>query len=348
MTTDPTGHYALIVVPGTWTLAGFALVGGNPNQRVNSASQTVPLNPGLTPTRNFTVVSPYGSVKGTVTPAGLFPSGTTYGVTACPSSQPFSPTCAGGTTTMSTDPTGEYALIVLPGTWTLAGFALVGGNPNQRVDGGPQTVLVSAGLSPTRNFKVSSPYGGVTGTVTPAGPFQPGTTYGVTACPGGVFDPTCPGGVTSMTTDPAGDYALIVPPGLWTLAGFALVGGNPGQRVNSAPTPPVTLNGGPSVTKNFTVPSPTYIYNAGPTVGHIGVPVSVSAVLMDLSGNPVSGVKVSFAFGGAQCAANTNANGRATCNLTLSGPAGTNLLFETFAGDAKHTGSSAATPFTVS
>ena len=59
--------------------------------------------------------------------------------------------------------------------------------------------------------------------------------------------------------------------------------------------------------------------NLGPEGGTLGDPVTVSATLVDVSAIPtaaIAGQRVNFTIGNQTCSANTNASGRASCNIT--------------------------------
>ncbi len=89
--------------------------------------------------------------------------------------------------------------------------------------------------------------------------------------------------------------------------------------------------------------------NPSPTAGSAGQAVAVIASLTDASANPplpVAGAGIAFAVGSAQCTAQTDARGLATCELSPTG-AGTETMSATFAGTDSLLAASDAVGFTV-
>jgi hypothetical protein len=116
-------------------------------------------------------------VTGTITPTNVFPSGTTFGVAACPGSSGVVPGCTGLILAVLAEPSNPggsyYSLALPPGTWSILGFAngtpatpfLIGADQPYVVE------TVTAGESLTLNWTVTDPNGYVTGTVTPTTAF---------------------------------------------------------------------------------------------------------------------------------------------------------------------------------
>ena len=89
--------------------------------------------------------------------------------------------------------------------------------------------------------------------------------------------------------------------------------------------------------------------NPSPTSGRLGQAVGVIAALTDVSASPpvpLAGQTVNFALGNDGCSASTNANGIATCQITLN-QEGMQTLTATFAGTSQFVGSSASVGFNV-
>ena len=196
----------------------------------------------------------------------------------------------------------------------------------------------------------------VSGTVTLGGPYPAGTTVGAAACPAPGHEPNCPGR-QFVYADSPGHYTLTLSPGTYNIVGFAVVVGTGFQRL-SAPVDGVTLVSGENRTENFWVPPLSVLTNTGPTQGHVGVPVSLSATLTDTAGNPLAGKAVNFAIatytpgvGWEQretCQATTDVAGAASCVIVPTGPPTTLDLFGLFAGDAEWTwGGFGPVPFTL-
>jgi hypothetical protein len=251
----PPGSYSLALPPGTYSIVGFAatpsgLVG--PDQPY--VVETVTAGEALT--LNWTVTYPAFDVTGTVTPTNAFPSGTTYGVAACPGSSGVVPGCTGQILAVLAEPSnpgGSYYSLALPpgGTYSIVGFAngtpatpfLIGADQPYVVE------TVTAGESLTLNWTVTYP-AFVTGTVTPTNAFPSGTIYGVIACLGSSPPGGCSGQV--ITVVPPGSYSLALPPGTYAIVGFAIT---PSGLVVFADQSPVaeTVTAGEALTLNWTV-----------------------------------------------------------------------------------------------
>jgi hypothetical protein len=194
-------------------------------------------------------------VTGTVTPTNTFPSGTTYGVAACPGSSGVVPGCTGLILAVLAEPSNPggsyYSLALPPGTWSILGFAngtpatpfLIGADQPYVVE------TVTAGESLTLNWTVTDPNGYVTGTVTPTTAFPSGTIYGVIACLGSSPPGGCSGQV--ITVVPPGGYSLALPPGTYAIVGFAIT---PSGLVVADQSPAYeTVTAGEVFTLNWTV-----------------------------------------------------------------------------------------------
>jgi hypothetical protein len=195
-------------------------------------------------------------VTGTVTPTNVFPSGTIFGVIACPGSSGVVPGCTGEVITFV--PPGSYSLALPPGTYSIVGFA-VGAPATPFLVGSDQPYVVetvTAGESLTLNWTVTYP--AVTGTVTPTNVFPSGTTYGVAACPGssGVV-PGCTGLILATIAPSGGAYSLALPPGTFSIVGFA--NGTPATPFLIGADQPYVVDmvtAGESLTLNWTVTYP--------------------------------------------------------------------------------------------
>jgi hypothetical protein len=337
---DGSGRATLALLPGTWNVAALAWLGGS-GATVVGTPVPMTVTRGRASSAALSVTSPYGAVTGTVSADGPFPAGTSYGVVACPGSEPFGSSCS-GLATASADASGRYALVLGPGAWNVAGFASVSG---QRVSTGPVTVPVTAGLSTSQSFQVPSPFGAVSGTVKPGGQFPYGTTYGVLACPSGQPLVGSCSSAAFASANGKGGYLLTLTPGSWQVAGAAWPGGGSPAVLTAATT--LTVVARQTVPVSFVVLAPTYLSLNVPRDGAVGVPVSLSAVLYGIAGNPVAGATVSFALGSVSCSGNTDRTGRATCALAPQGPARADTLTVAFVGDTRYAASSASSPFTV-
>lgn len=249
---DSAGRYQLTLGPGTWNVAGFAWSGGDPALEVSSSLVTVTLTQGQTVRQSFTVPSLSSALTGAIRTSGPFPATTTFGVLACPSLEPFSPTCPDAVTAPA-DPSGHYLLAVPPGAWTVAGAAWAAGQTLVALSP-PQTRTLVVGRTVDTSFQVLSPYGVVTGTVSATGPMPVGTAYGALACPSGeplALD--CPGGVVTQTGARTG-YDLVLLADTWDVAGALWVGGT-GESVLSAPRT-LTLAARTSARLDLTISTP--------------------------------------------------------------------------------------------
>jgi kumamolisin len=77
--------------------------------------------------------------------------------------------------------------------------------------------------------------------------------------------------------------------------------------------------------------------NTSPSGATVGIPVTLSAALVDVSVNPtaaIAGATVQFSVGGQSCSGVTNANGIVSCSVTLPA-AGSFTLMANFAGGAQ-------------
>jgi hypothetical protein len=89
--------------------------------------------------------------------------------------------------------------------------------------------------------------------------------------------------------------------------------------------------------------------NQSPTTGTTAQTANLAASLIDVSADPVAvlnGQMIAFSVGSANCAASTNPNGVAACQVTL-GPPGTSTLTATFGGNADFLPSTASQGFNV-
>jgi Tyrosine-protein kinase ephrin type A/B receptor-like len=259
-TTDASGHYSLALPPGTYSIWAGAIYPSSPSVPVAADQQAVVevLSTGQMLTLNWTVTPP-AVVSGTVTPTGAFPSGTTYGVFACPGTSPANLGCPGKSTTSTTDASGDYSLVLPHGTYSIVGLANYPSSPPATVPADQPAVVevLSTGQALTLNWTVAPP-AVVSGTVTPTGAFPSGTTYGVIACQGGAPPRIgCPGQITVFTTDVSGDYSLVLPQGTYNVVGFALPGGSLTSTPVAADQQVVEVQStGQTLTLNWTVTPP--------------------------------------------------------------------------------------------
>jgi hypothetical protein len=124
-------------------------------------------------------------------------------------------------------------------------------SPEGTFDPGPP--VLGGGM--IENFFPPYPAQSVSGTVTDQnGAAFPTGSAGVGACPGATPSPSCPG-IVYASADSSGAYSFTgLPPGQWTLGGFAFVGGN----VLLSTTVTITLAPGQNITGvNFTIYVPT-------------------------------------------------------------------------------------------
>ena len=84
--------------------------------------------------------------------------------------------------------------------------------------------------------------------------------------------------------------------------------------------------------------------NTSPSDATVGVPITLTAALVDVSANPtaaIAGATIQFSVGGQSCSAVTNASGIASCTVTLPA-AGAFTLTASFAGGAQQQASAAS------
>lgn len=113
-------------------------------------------------------------------------------------------------------------------------------------------------LNTARGHNTCNPDAGVIGTVTPTNTFPVGTNFGVAACPGSSAPSLgCPGLLLSTIDSSGGPYSIGLPPGTYSIEGFA----------NGTPTMPFlvgadqpyvveTVSAGEVLTLNWTVTYP--------------------------------------------------------------------------------------------
>jgi len=105
---------------------------------------------------------------------------------------------------------------------------------------------------------------------------------------------------------------------------------------------------GSSASGTFTVTAvPTSTTYTGDTQGAPNAPATLSATLTDSHGSPIAGETVTLTLGSQHCTATTDANGKASCTITISQPAGTYAITASFAGDGGYLASQATGTFTV-
>ena len=95
---------------------------------------------------------------------------------------------------------------------------------------------------------------------------------------------------------------------------------------------------------------PTTITNIGPASGDFSDPVTVSAMLTDLSSNPIAGKSLDFSLNASEtCSGTTDGSGVASCTITPGENAGPYPLVVSFADstDPKYATSSASATFNV-
>lgn len=231
---DAAGWFSLTVAAGAWNVAGLAwpagssdVVAGLPMQVQLVAGEGVRQGgPGLA------VVSPYGQLSGSVYSTGPVPQSTVFSALACPAGQAPVVGCPFGVAATS-DATGRYLLVLHAGSWNVLGLVTppAAGGP---LTSSPVSLTLGALQSITMNLTVSTPFGAVSGSVTPVGAFPAGTTFGTMACR--VGEPlgwACP----SLATAVAGtrnQYQLALSPGAWNVAAVAWTP-NAGPRVTGSP-----------------------------------------------------------------------------------------------------------------
>jgi hypothetical protein len=94
--------------------------------------------------------------------------------------------------------------------------------------------------------------------------------------------------------------------------------GKIGLRVTSSAATPETA----TATANVTILPQSVIRFEGQRAAQIDHEVTLQAAVQDANGRRLKGVPVRFSIGDESCEATSLENGKATCELTLSGPAG--------------------------
>jgi hypothetical protein len=92
---------------------------------------------------------------------------------------------------------------------------------------------------------------------------------------------------------------------------------------------------------------PTTTTYTGDTTAGAGTTATLSAKLVDVNGNPLSGKTVTLGFGQSSCTATTNASGVATCTVTVVDGPGSYPITASFAGDGVYLASSGPSTMTV-
>jgi hypothetical protein len=343
---DTTGRYSLVLFAGAWNVEGVAFAGGSTSTVLTSPTPAVlTVSPRSSTTIAFSIPTPYGVAIGRTRADTAVPLGTTFGAYACRASEPFSFTCS-TLAIVNGGSTGTYQLALTPGTWNVAGVVWTAGSSPQRLTSGAVTVNISTGQGANLpDFVVTSPYGVVSGTVTPGASFPSRTTYAALACPAGESLAVTCASANLVMVDSRGNYILALLPGTWQVAGVAFPGGGPYAVLTPEQTVNVTT--AQPLTRSFVVPVPTHVTLNSPTAGSSGQPVLLSALLFNLVGNPISGVPVSFTLGSASCTATTDRGGRAVCTLAPTGPPQTVMLVATFEGSSQYSSSTSAAPFAI-
>ena len=96
-------------------------------------------------------------------------------------------------------------------------------------------------------------------------------------------------------------------------------------------------------------PHATFLGFPGPIAAVAGQPVTLTASLVDVAVDPqagIAGASIHFAVGGQSCNASTDANGLASCAVTLAHP-GAYTLTASYAGTAQYLAASASTLFVI-
>ncbi len=93
--------------------------------------------------------------------------------------------------------------------------------------------------------------------------------------------------------------------------------------------------------------SRVFVDASNPATGQVTDAVTVGATLADSSNQPLAGRTLTFSIGVTSGAGVTDAAGHATAVLTLTGPAGAQMLQVQFAGDTSYGASSAFASFSV-
>jgi hypothetical protein len=91
----------------------------------------------------------------------------------------------------------------------------------------------------------------------------------------------------------------------------------------------------------------TTIDYGGDESGEHSDPATVSAVLVDVAGQPVAGVPVALTIGSTTTTRSTDASGVASGTVLVAGPAGPRPWSASFAGDARYLGATESGTFTV-
>ena len=245
--------------------------------------------------------------------------------------------CA-GLTTAGTDANGNYALSLPAGTYNLVGFDLINGIPM----GSPiaDNVTLTAGRTITENFVVPLP-ATVSGTVLDQnGMAIPNS--GVVACaaPATV---DCSGHVFTFA-DPSGHYTLLLVPGSYNMAGFAILDPFHGGFAVS-PSVDVTVTSAQAITENFVVPvgaAATTLTYSGPTLVANGTTAQLQGRLVTAANSPIVGRTITLSLGTQGCTATTDATGTGTCAVGVSQALGPVNATASFAGDSSYQPSQAS------
>lgn len=165
---------------------------------------------------------------------------------------------------------------------------------------------------------------------------------GVAACQANM---TPPSGCSVTNADASGNFTINLQPGQYNVAGFVMVNG----ATISSPSVSITIASGQTATVHLVVPigAPTSLVYTGPNQGDLGDPLTVSAKLLDSSGNPLVGQQVSFSLNMSNCSAPTDPTGTATCVVTPPGPVGPGNFFVNFQGTPAWAPASIGVPFTT-
>ena len=322
-TTDLAGDYSLNLPAGTYDIEGVAWPPGQPPVAANQLSMVEVLSAGQAISLNWTV-TPATTVSGTVTPTAGFPPGTSYSVVACPGSAPIlaGGNCPGQISAFVAQPSGSYSLNLTPGTYDIGAFAWPPGQPPVAADQPPIVEVLGAGQAISLNWTVTPP-ATVSGTLTSAGTFPPGTSYGVIACPGNAPIPpggSCPGQIPAFVNEPSGSYSLSLAAGTYDIGGFAWPPGLP--PVASTPRSVVeVLSAGQAVALSFTViPPPTALVLA--PVSATGIVGTSDTLTATLSGGGDTGQPVVFSvFGASSASGSCTTDSTGACSFAYTGPA---------------------------
>jgi Big-like domain-containing protein len=97
-----------------------------------------------------------------------------------------------------------------------------------------------------------------------------------------------------------------------------------------------------------TVPDQTTTAYSGATSGAYGQPVTLSAHLVDATASAaLGGESLGFSLGSESCSATTDADGDASCSVTLTQTPGAYTVAASFAGDPTHRASGDSATFTI-